>query len=142
MLIGCYLSFFFFQAEDGIRDRDVTGVQTCALPIWRALFEARRELKAGPQHPGAAQDDLQLVLSSRLVGCRGAGDLELSPRLVQPGVRMAGAARRLAEPAGVRGRRSRLEERDRAAPQRRAGQDQRDRKSTRLNSSHITTSYA
>src|SRR5437773_9656378 len=28
------LYFFFFQAEDGIRDRDVTGVQTCALPIW------------------------------------------------------------------------------------------------------------
>src|SRR5207249_7028849 len=24
----------FFQAEDGIRDRNVTGVQTCALPIW------------------------------------------------------------------------------------------------------------
>src|SRR6266487_6183303 len=27
--------FFFFQAEDGIRDGRVTGVQTCALPIWR-----------------------------------------------------------------------------------------------------------
>src|SRR5471032_1471769 len=27
------LYFFFFLAEDGIRDRDVTGVQTCALPI-------------------------------------------------------------------------------------------------------------
>ena len=27
----CY--FFFFQAEDGIRDYKVTGVQTCALPI-------------------------------------------------------------------------------------------------------------
>src|SRR5699024_11647973 len=27
---------FFFQAEDGIRDRNVTGVQTCALPILRA----------------------------------------------------------------------------------------------------------
>src|SRR5437867_12197381 len=27
--------FFFFQAEDGIRDRTVTGVQTCALPIYR-----------------------------------------------------------------------------------------------------------
>src|SRR5690625_7312165 len=27
------LSFFFFQAEDGIRDGHVTGVQTCALPI-------------------------------------------------------------------------------------------------------------
>src|SRR6266481_4351338 len=26
--------FFFFQAEDGIRDGTVTGVQTCALPIW------------------------------------------------------------------------------------------------------------
>ena len=29
----CFVVFFFFQAEDGIRDRDVTGVQTCALPI-------------------------------------------------------------------------------------------------------------
>src|SRR5260221_5165565 len=28
-----YLPFFFFQAEDGIRDHCVTGVQTCALPI-------------------------------------------------------------------------------------------------------------
>src|SRR2546429_3400151 len=28
------LCFFFFQAEDGIRDVAVTGVQTCALPIW------------------------------------------------------------------------------------------------------------
>src|SRR5690554_6824615 len=29
--------FFFFQAEDGIRDADVTGVQTCALPIFSGL---------------------------------------------------------------------------------------------------------
>src|SRR6185437_4034478 len=28
-----YVFFFFFQAEDGIRDKLVTGVQTCALPI-------------------------------------------------------------------------------------------------------------
>src|SRR2546426_3089694 len=28
-----YMCFFFFQAEDGIRDYKVTGVQTCALPI-------------------------------------------------------------------------------------------------------------
>src|SRR5699024_11969950 len=28
---------FFFQAEDGIRDRNVTGVQTCALPIYGGL---------------------------------------------------------------------------------------------------------
>src|SRR5687768_17715899 len=29
--------FFFFQAEDGIRDVAVTGVQTCALPIYRGI---------------------------------------------------------------------------------------------------------
>src|SRR5688572_32243777 len=29
----CSVVFFFFQAEDGIRDLTVTGVQTCALPI-------------------------------------------------------------------------------------------------------------
>src|SRR5207253_4080606 len=29
--------FFFFQAEDGIRDGHVTGVQTCALPIFDAM---------------------------------------------------------------------------------------------------------
>src|SRR3712207_8100688 len=32
-MLFCYLCFFFFQAEDGIRDIGVTGVQTCALPI-------------------------------------------------------------------------------------------------------------
>src|SRR5699024_12061639 len=31
--INSIIYFFFFQAEDGIRDRNVTGVQTCALPI-------------------------------------------------------------------------------------------------------------
>src|SRR5256714_2819620 len=31
--------FFFFQAEDGIRDKLVTGVQTCALPISRLIVE-------------------------------------------------------------------------------------------------------
>src|SRR3989475_3466474 len=43
--------FFFFQAEDGIRDLTVTGVQTCALPILRG-FRARRlslETKFNPQ---------------------------------------------------------------------------------------------
>src|SRR5699024_11315204 len=30
-VVRCFV--FFFQAEDGIRDRNVTGVQTCALPI-------------------------------------------------------------------------------------------------------------
>src|SRR5882762_11041161 len=51
-----FLFFFFFQAEDGIRDSSVTGVQTCALPIslpalepeterfWRACREGRLEI--------------------------------------------------------------------------------------------------
>src|SRR5690606_40873608 len=41
---------FFFQAEDGIRDFHVTGVQTCALPILRGfdvkMLEAARDLGA------------------------------------------------------------------------------------------------
>src|SRR3989442_2599347 len=36
--------FFFFQAEDGIRDADVTGVQTCALPIWTGRSHDRIHL--------------------------------------------------------------------------------------------------
>src|SRR5690349_22793333 len=36
-------SFFFFQAEDGIRDLYVTGVQTCALPISRTGALVNRE---------------------------------------------------------------------------------------------------
>src|SRR5699024_11581006 len=33
---------FFFQAEDGIRDRNVTGVQTCALPILETVHQPFR----------------------------------------------------------------------------------------------------
>src|SRR5690349_25077207 len=50
------LFFFFFQAEDGIRDLYVTGVQTCALPIF-----ARADQRAGSQlqlyaHPAQSPD--------------------------------------------------------------------------------------
>src|SRR2546429_6167109 len=38
--------FFFFQAEDGIRDVAVTGVQTCALPIsWNELADKKATAK-------------------------------------------------------------------------------------------------
>src|SRR3712207_9597256 len=40
---GC-LSVFFFQAEDGIRDIGVTGVQTCALPIFQPPVHATAAL--------------------------------------------------------------------------------------------------
>src|SRR5699024_11759268 len=36
--VYCFLTFFF-QVEDGIRDRNVTGVQTCALPILINVFK-------------------------------------------------------------------------------------------------------
>src|SRR4051794_41814978 len=48
MVCGFVSFFFFFQAEDGIRDGRVTGVQTCALPI-----SVRRQL-AGLVLVGAA----------------------------------------------------------------------------------------
>src|SRR5687767_16010013 len=38
---------FFFQAEDGIRDKLVTGVQTCALPIWPLFHSLRGTRGAG-----------------------------------------------------------------------------------------------
>src|SRR5205085_3135914 len=59
--------YFFFQAEDGIRDLTVTGVQTCALPIWSpwscprrgregALHaRARRKQVGCTAHAGTAQ---------------------------------------------------------------------------------------
>src|SRR2546422_1263851 len=40
--------FFFFQAEDGIRDVAVTGVQTCALPICAGRRRQRRDLPGLP----------------------------------------------------------------------------------------------
>src|SRR5260221_1546252 len=45
-------SFFFFQAEDGIRDHCVTGVQTCALPIF---------LRAADQFPFPEKKERELL---------------------------------------------------------------------------------
>src|SRR3989442_3290187 len=49
--------YFFFQAEDGIRDADVTGVQTCALPIFELhgvllplQVGIRQRRRVGPRH--------------------------------------------------------------------------------------------
>src|SRR3712207_7404120 len=39
--------FFFFQAEDGIRDIGVTGVQTCALPIFGSMRPAKTADQSG-----------------------------------------------------------------------------------------------
>src|SRR5256885_1780795 len=56
--------FFFFQAEDGIRDYKVTGVQTCALPISSARMRAARSSEAWPL---AVSDMRREVRWNRLV---------------------------------------------------------------------------
>src|SRR5687767_15763367 len=75
--------FFFFQAEDGIRDKLVTGVQTCALPIYRfgrldfdeaeQLAALLRGLKDEVGIPGWRPSD-----GRRLFVARIDGNLELS----------------------------------------------------------------
>src|SRR2546425_5273788 len=66
MLYRCVsLFFFFFQAEDGIRDKLVTGVQTCALPICRrgpggrhggGAYRCRRRCRTDARRPSACTD--------------------------------------------------------------------------------------
>src|SRR5207249_9069639 len=109
--------FFFFQAEDGIRDRNVTGVQTCALPI---SFPALARACRGGVRSGGGDRGV------RGAGRRGgrAGTMGRRPGVVQPRAatrrgrerrptrRQAGAApgRAGAETARPRRRRGRSEE--------------------------------
>src|SRR5689334_23412976 len=96
---------FFFQAEDGIRDGTVTGVQTCALPISECRCRCRDRQRIGRafRSPGPTSDRRSSAGSRRDAGCS----------------RMRLARSRSARPALSR-----------------------DRKSTRLNSSHSSISYA
>src|SRR5256885_4391825 len=76
------LSFFFFQAEDGIRDYKVTGVQTCALPISRsAPVGDPGRLGAGP----AAGLSVAGLDAARLSG-RGCGRVRHAAAGVRVGV--------------------------------------------------------
>src|SRR5207247_6058324 len=60
---------FFFQAEDGIRDPLVTGVQTCALPIWRPLDGWVRVRNAWSDVRDVESEDVPIP-SNRLVPIR------------------------------------------------------------------------
>src|SRR5713226_8852458 len=51
-MVGVLSVFFFFQAEDGIRDGRVTGVQTCALPISLGRSLSRGETVSIESHWG------------------------------------------------------------------------------------------
>src|SRR2546426_9902561 len=69
--------FFFFQAEDGIRDYKVTGVQTCALPI--SHFVNRFLTRPSATITGGLNNPIELMsaIASMTVG----GVLERFPRL-------------------------------------------------------------
>src|SRR5690349_22650315 len=66
-LFFIFIFFFFFQAEDGIRDLYVTGVQTCALPIYRRedLFTLGQRLLDAPVQPLVLEIDDGIVVANR-----------------------------------------------------------------------------
>src|SRR2546429_8884389 len=131
---------FFFQAEDGIRDVAVTGVQTCALPISRpqgpprarpardlGLHQSLHALRAPPGFPRRLREASGGARSESHRAIRKRGGSEARSRFAHENPRRvailrSGAGRRVA--ASVCARR------------------ERDRKSTRLNSSHGYISYA
>src|SRR5947208_10300116 len=73
----CYF-FFFFQAEDGIRDDLVTGVQTCALPIsttrtvrpscWQPKARGNPPSSSSPRSPGGADGTSRAFISASTTG--------------------------------------------------------------------------
>src|SRR3712207_3445038 len=80
--------FFFFQAEDGIRDIGVTGVQTCALPIFLSLAPPDERIvlvedsaELSPDHPHVVR------LEARPPNVEGAGEVALRD-LVRQALRM------------------------------------------------------
>src|SRR3712207_6855531 len=77
-----WLFFFFFQAEDGIRDIGVTGVQTCALPIYQGAAAPRQHREA---RRGTAREDARGELGAEEAEVRQAaqGGRQL-PQVEQP----------------------------------------------------------
>src|SRR2546426_5458138 len=65
--------FFFFQAEDGIRDYKVTGVQTCALPI-SALYLSRSRPRPLRNFPRILVIEDEAKVASLLIGSSGRMD--------------------------------------------------------------------
>src|SRR2546430_1930088 len=86
------LFFFFFQAEDGIRDLTVTGVQTCALPIassllrraWRPVVALRRRADARTRSRSAAGPPPRRRAVDNRAGARRAADPRASRERRRP----------------------------------------------------------
>src|SRR5207249_7755946 len=74
--LGFVTFFFFFQAEDGIRDRNVTGVQTCALPISTVPGRRRADESQGVLQGTPASPDGEHEFGGDLVRWPGGADRE------------------------------------------------------------------
>src|SRR5438309_9299002 len=86
---------FFFQAEDGIRDRTVTGVQTCALPICKG------HRRSDPRACAAARRSRPLASSSCAEGEHGVAQALHEALTLAASTQACGSS-----PAGERGGRS------------------------------------
>src|SRR5205807_4633505 len=101
-----FIFFFFFQAEDGIRDYKVTGVQTCALPI---SWAGQRDNFYDPKMHGVDWTAVRKTYAPLIEGARTPDEMRRLLRLMVGELNSSHSG---------------------------------DRKSTRLNSSHLVISYA
>src|SRR6266850_5470582 len=88
-----FFLFFFFQAEDGIRDYKVTGVQTCALPILRLGSAEVAPLRYGA-YGRALSRDLELLRRETVRERRIWEAARSGPGTVEPGSQAAVEARK------------------------------------------------
>src|SRR5256885_7979083 len=79
------LFFFFFQAEDGIRDYKVTGVQTCALPIYLEPLALMKALLLADAHHGTRVRAIGAAADGDLVHDRRAIDQPADRAHIRPG---------------------------------------------------------
>src|SRR6266540_2632488 len=107
-----FFPFFFFQAEDGIRDRDVTGVQTCALPISGALESKDTGTRAHSQRVQSYAVELASVCAPELLNdpsveygflLHDVGKIGIPDKVLQKPAALSDAERRLIETHTVLG---------------------------------------
>src|SRR5207302_7762653 len=97
-----YCCIFFFQAEDGIRDFHVTGVQTCALPIYRNWQALQKEFCIVGEPPHPARQTRTIGIRRRANVARRAGmHMEPSP-LTSVGIAKRSEERRVGKECRTR----------------------------------------
>src|SRR5690625_5436165 len=76
--------FFFFQAEDGIRDGHVTGVQTCALPISSWLLESMASATENSSSATVSSEPVSAAKAASACRSTSAKEVEEVPRITGP----------------------------------------------------------